>query len=622
MKMRETESASDEKFSQTVISTLWMSYKPYMYRLVIVVVFGLFGRLLLLGNANIIGYWVDSLCQSPQICRSLPGFLTNWNSKDYILLLLVMGTMGFLLTLSFRILFARLSAYAVSTLYDEVTLRTSRFPMSFFDHTPTGRIITRFSSDYGNVFRLFGGPLAEFLAIIFDLISMLILITIASPYYLITVGFIIVLNWFVFRWNRDSLRINRRELSASRSPSISHFAETTQGSSIIRTFRREETFEKRFNMLDSFFLNQKMKTIKNIVSFSFQMNSLSAILLLLTGTMAHFLVSNGAISVGSIGVAFGFIVLSGSTVQMFFEWLSQFEEALIGVERLDRYLRHPLEPGSLLPSSCQFKTDHPIANPAFEKEREIPLIHDKSIPVVINNLWFKYTSDGPWVLKGLNFTVKAGEKVGIVGRTGSGKSSLIQSLFYLYPLSDGSITIGGFFPKLDEKSSGGVDLVRYRKLISYISQDPVLFQGTLRSNIDMDQRCTDEEIWQALDKVGLNEWLVQQKQGLAFQIEERGKNLSLGEKQLVCMARALLKKAPLVIMDEATSSVDPESEEILIKATEEFFNDRTQIIIAHRLSTLKKCDRILWLERGEIKKFGPTSIVLPEFESQSLLELT
>ncbi|MEK6773265.1 MAG: ATP-binding cassette domain-containing protein [Bdellovibrionota bacterium] len=618
---KETEPHGEMKFSKTVLNTLWMAYQPFAGKIISVFILGLLGRILLLGNANVIGLWVDSLCTAPQICKAVPQFLQGWTSQDFILTLLGMGLTGFAFTLSFRVLFSRLSAKSISTFYDEVTLRTSRFPMSFFDQTPTGRIITRFSSDYGNVFRLFGGPLAEFLSIIFDLASMLLLITLASPYYLISVGLIVILNWLVFRANRDKLRSSRRALSSSRSPSIAHFAETTQGASIIRSFHRESVFQNRFNALDSYFLDQKMSTIKNIISFSFQMNALSALLLLVTGTMAHFMIKNGALSVGSIGVAFSFIVLSGNTIQMFFEWLSQFEEALIGVERLDKYLRAPLEPGNLLPSTATFKTQHSFASPEIEKLRESPLTLSRSAPVEVNDLWFRYSPSGPWVLKNLNFEIKPGEKIGVVGRTGSGKSSLVQALFYLYPIERGSIKIGGFFPTL-EKDGVGVELTRYRNLISYISQDPILFQGSLRANLDMDLKATDPEIWQALDKVGLKAWLKSLGQNLEFRIEERGKNLSLGEKQLLCMARALLRKAPVVVMDEATSSVDPQSEDILVKATEEFFIDRTQIIIAHRLSTLKKCHRILWLNKGEIKKFGPTSEILPEFESQSLLDLT
>jgi len=619
---KENDSFEDQSpFSRTLRETLWMAYKPFRGRIICVLILGWLGRMLLLGNANLIGLWVDSFCKAPQICKEPTSFLQGWTSHDFIYALLTMSLVGFGFTTLFRILFSRLSAQAVSTIYDEVTLRTSRFPMSFFDRTPAGRIITRFSSDYGNVFRLFGGPLAEFLSIIFDLITMMILITVAHPVYFISVALILILNWVVFRMNRDRLRTTRRELSASRSPSIAHFAETTQGASTIRTFQRESSFLKRFNELDRYFLDRKMDTFKHLVSFSFQMNGLSALLLLLTGLVAHVLVQRGVVTVGSIGVAFGFIVLSGSTVQMFFEWLSQFEEALIGVERLDRYLRSPLEDGQQLPSTTQFATDHPVSTVDQEKAREILLVQTRSAAVHVRNLWFRYSADGPWVLKNLNFEVQAGEKLGVVGRTGSGKSSLIQALLYLYPIEKGSIDIAGFSPALS-KFPSGVELSRYRRLLSSISQDPILFQGSLKQNLDMAGKKTDDDLWQALAKVGLKEWFESFQLGLEFHIEEKGKNLSLGEKQLLCMARALLQQTPVVIMDEATSSVDPQSEEILVKATEEFFSDRTQIIIAHRLSTLRNCDRILWLDQGEIKKIGPRDQVLAEFESSSLLDLT
>jgi ABC-type multidrug transport system fused ATPase/permease subunit len=187
---------------------------------------------------------------------------------------------------------------------------------------------------------------------------------------------------------------------------------------------------------------------------------------------------------------------------------------------------------------------------------------------------------------------------------------LIQALFYLYPLHAGRIAINGNSPRIKTQITGsetGMDLNLYRRSIAFISQDPVLFQGSLRSNLDIENRLPDERLFAVLDQVGLKEWVEQQPLDLNMRIEERGKNLSLGERQLLCMARCLLQEAPIVIMDEATSSVDPQSEEILVKATEEFFADRTQIIIAHRLSTLEKCDRVLWLHNGEIQSLGPTN---------------
>jgi ABC-type multidrug transport system fused ATPase/permease subunit len=155
--------------------------------------------------------------------------------------------------------------------------------------------------------------------------------------------------------------------------------------------------------------------------------------------------------------------------------------------------------------------------------------------------------------------------------------------------------------------------------MAFISQEPILFQGSLRFNLDIEGHHPDANLNEVLLKVGLLEWVQAHPDGLNMKIEERGKNLSLGERQLLCMARCLLQQSPIVIMDEATSSVDPQSEEILVRATEEFFADRTQIIIAHRLSTLAKCDRILWLQNGEIVALGPTSEVLPRFKKTELV---
>lgn len=599
-------------YSKTLFETLHFAYKPFLVRIGLCLALGIVGRGLLLANTNVIGYWVDTLVGKPSPMQNL-------TSTEIIGLLLAMAVTGFVMTMIFRVGFSRLSAKAISSFYDEVTLRTSRLPMGFFDNTPAGRIITRFSSDYGNVFRLFGGPLAEFLSIIFDLVMMTILITVANPIFLILVAFIGVLNFCVYKLNQEKLRKARRELSASRSPSIAHFAETTQGASTIRSFRRQESFTERFESLDRYFLSQKLFTTKQLISFSFQMNSLTAVLLLITGVASYFMIEKGWASVGSVGVAFTFISLSGNTVQMFFEWLTQFEEAMIGVERLDQYMRMEIEQGNYLPSTATFATGHPVYSPTTEKYlAHRRLTENRSASVEVKHLSFRYRDDLPWVLKNLNFEVKAGERLGIVGRTGSGKSSLIQALFHLYPISKGTITINENAPKIKD-TDRGVDLNLYRQSMAFISQEPILFQGTLRFNLDIEGNHQDEALYEVLQKVGLLEWVQSQVQGLDMKIEERGKNLSLGERQLLCMARCLLQQAPIVIMDEATSSVDPQSEEILVRATEEFFADRTQIIIAHRLSTLAKCDRILWLQNGEIVEMGPTEEILPRFKKTELV---
>ena len=613
-------------YSKSVLETLYYAYRPYLGRILFCVFVGFFGRIALLSNANFIGYWADSLCTAPAICKPPPDFLLGFTDHNYLILLLTVTLCGFGFGMFYRVGFSRLSAMAVSHLYDEVTLRASRYPMSFFDATPAGRIITRFSSDYGNVFRLFGGPLAEFFNIIFDLICMVFLISIASPYYLPIVLVVGVFNYIVYRANRQKLRIERRETSRLRSPSIAHFAESSQGASSIRTYQKQRSFARRFDKLQTVYLGQRLNAMKAILGFSFQMSLLTAVLLLTTGIASYYLAQTGRVSIGSIGVAFGFIAFSGNTIQNFFDWMAQFEEAMVGVERLDEYLRKDLEPGLFLPNSSRFPTPHPrysARREAFNREH-LTSPHNVAAGAAIRfeNVWLRYRENLPWVLSEIDFEVKAGERIGIVGRTGSGKSSLIQALFQLYPLSQGHIKIDGMKAQTNlsvaepnKLSVDEMDLTVFRRKIALISQEPTLLRGTLRENLALDIVYSDEALLNVLTQVGLDEWLYDQAAGLDLYIEERGKNLSAGEKQLICMARCLLQQSPIVVMDEATSSVDPQSEEIMVRATAEIFAGRTQLIIAHRLSTLLNCDRILWLKDGKVHMLDQPSKVLPAFES-------
>lgn len=613
-------------YSKSVLQTLLYAYKPFIWRILFCIAIGFIGRVSLLANANIIGIWADSLCRAPAVCKPVPSVFADFTNYHYITLLAAMTLIGFTFGMTFRVGFSRLSATAVSRLYDEVTLRASRYPMSFFDATPAGRIITRFSSDYGNVFRLFGGPLAEFINIIFDLICMFVLVNIASPYYLPIIISVAVLNYTVYRINRDKLRAERRETSRLRSPSIAHFAESSQGASSIRTYQKQRSFARRFDHLQTVYLDQRLNAMKAILGFSFQMSLLTALLLLTTGIASYYMAQTGLVSIGSIGVAFGFVAFSGNSIQMFFDWMAQFEEAMVGVERLDEYLRRELEPGLFLPHSAQFPTPHPkysARREAFNREQlSSPHNIQSGAAIKFENVWLRYRENLPWVLSGIDFEVKPGERIGIVGRTGSGKSSLIQALFHLYPLQQGAIKIDGLRAQTETKGSDSnklsadeIDLTVFRRKIALISQEPTLLRGTLRENLALDLDCDDSDLINVLKQVGLDEWLYDQAAGLDLYIEERGKNLSAGEKQLICMARCLLQQSPIVVMDEATSSVDPQSEEIMVRATAEIFNGRTQLIIAHRLSTLLNCDRILWLKSGKVHMLDVPSKVLPVFES-------
>lgn len=597
-------------FRHQVFKTLFLAYYPYRMGLVLCFVLGFAGRLMLLANTNILGHWVDHQLQ---------------DSQYYLSLMFGLSVTGFIMVWYFRVYFSRISSLSVSQLYDEVTIRTSRYPMSFFDRTPSGRIMTRFSSDYGNVFRLFGGPLAEFFSILFDLIAMVLLAIYSNKLFIVIVILFGTLNFFLFRMNQQKMRQARRELSASRSPSIAHFSESAHGVSLIRIFDKLQIFQKRFADLDSFYLLKRIQSVKTVMTYAVQMNFLTGLMLLLTGLASVYLLEHGWVSLGSIAVAFTFILLSGNTVQMFFEWLSQLEEALVGVERLDQYLRNDLEQGALIPTQSRFLTTHQPSqyeNFSIQPAQKIdPLVAGT---VEVQNLHFRYDPQGPWILQNVSLQIKAHEKIGIIGRTGSGKTSFIQCLFHLYPLAEGQIQVSGKSAAMtssDFEKPNHMSLEEFRKLMCFVSQDSSLFRGSLRQNLDLEHTKSDEEIKALIARMGIRTGILSENLDLQMRIEERGKNLSLGERQLICLARAALTTSAVLILDEATSSIDPQTEEIVEHALENLFQSRTQIIIAHRLSTLRSCDRVLWLHHGRVVMFDETQKVLEHFRNSDLQTL-
>ena len=615
-RFHEAEVHFEGQFRKTVLDTLKQAYWSNRFRILICLVLGFVGRLLLLSNANLVGLWVDSLCLpgTQDQCPPLPAILKGFDQNDFLVLVVAATVLGFILTLVFRVGFSRSSARSVSLLYDEVTLRTSRFSMNFFDVTPVGRIVTRFSSDYGNVFRIFGGPISEFIALIYDIIAIFVLVAVTSPFFLPLFGGVALLNYVLFRMNRDALRKNRRDMSYLRGPSISHFSETAQGAGSVRVYSRLKSFVDRFQQLDRLYTSQKKRTISSVLRFSLQMASAASVLLLLTGLFGLYLVDQGVASVGSVAVALTFVVLVGQSLQWLFEWVMQMEEAMTGVERLDQYLRRPIESGAALPATTRIFTDHPIQKTSAPTSRRVA----ESAPICVQNLSLRYAADGPTILKDISFEIHPGEHVGLVGRTGSGKSSLIQAMYYLYPFDRGRIAIDGKVPDVScLKSASGsfakVSLEEYRSQVSWVTQEPILFRGTLRENLDMQGQFSDARLYEVLRQVGLEPWFKNQGFGFEMSIEERGRNVSQGEKQLICMARVILQNAPVVILDEATSFMDPHTESLLIDATGTYFQKKTQLIIAHRLSTLESCDRILWIHQGEIEMFDKAGEVLRAF---------
>lgn len=574
-------------FSKTIFDTLMQAYRPFIVRIITVVILGFTARLLFLSNAQMIARFYDA---HKVIQRDdLVSLTSN---------LLVVLVVSFLLTLIYRTVFSRLSALAVSRIYDETTYRVSRYPLSYFDNTPVGKITTRFSSDYGNIFRLFGGPLAEFLSIIFDLIGISILIMLTHPYFVVNLLLAVLGFYVILKRNQIRLREHRREVSILRGPSVAHFSETVQGSLSIRQNSKVRTFINRFLKLDDLYITSKYHIVKSIMRFSTELNVISTLLFLINGLLGMYLVHEGKLGAGQVAVILGFTILATNTLQMFFEWYSQFEEALVGVERLDEFIRNPIEEGAFLPTYSDFKTHHPKkekSNKATESTAKLA----SDFKLSVENLSLTYPNQNHPTLMNVSFKLKPSEKLGIIGRTGAGKSTLIAALLRLYPFNQGVILIDNAFK---------TDIEDHRKQFSLISQDQFFIKGTIKDNLDLFNQFSSDKLNETLKLVGL-------PLQLHFMLDEKGQNLSQGEKQLLSLARGLLQNAEIFIFDEATANIDPQSEKLIELALKKTLADKTQIRIAHRLQTVLDCDKILWLEHGQVKMLGSTPEVLKAFEA-------
>lgn len=579
-------------YSKTIYDTLMQAYRPFIVKISMTLLFGFLGRFLILANAQVIGQYIDQHFS-----------LEAADLKQLFFKMFSLLAVAFIFTIFFRTVFSRLSALAVSRIYDETTYRVSRLPISFFESQPVGKITTRFSSDYGNVFRLFGGPLAEFLSILFDLVSIVIIMVSIHPLFLFTIlvasGFYMIL----LKKNQSRLREGRRELSTNRAPSIAHFSETVQGATFIRENEKEKMFLEKFLEYDQKYLDSKWKVFWQVTRFSLELNFLSTVLFAANALICLNLIRAGVIGIGQTGVILSFTLLATYTLQMFFEWFSQFEEAMTGVEKMDEYIRLPLEQGMSLPwysdfSTSQAKKKKPLAASELNLAGPTPEEISTDIHLQVENLYFKYPTSSELILNAISFRLKKGEKLGIIGRTGSGKTTLISALLHLYPIESGVVLING---------KNEIDVEKHRALFSVISQDQLFLSGTIRDNLDLFRTCSNAEIEKILKQVGLSF-------SLNDTVTEKGQNLSQGEKQLLSLARGLLQKAQIFIFDEATSNVDPHSENLMNKALSSLLADKTQIRIAHRLQTVEDCDQILWLDSGHVKKVGDAKEVLVAFQ--------
>eukprot|EP01016_Furgasonia_blochmanni_P006658 TRINITY_DN12679_c0_g3_i1.p1 TRINITY_DN12679_c0_g3~~TRINITY_DN12679_c0_g3_i1.p1 ORF type:complete len:506 (+),score=73.61 TRINITY_DN12679_c0_g3_i1:69-1520(+) len=379
--------------------------------------------------------------------------------------------------------------------------------------------------------------------------------------------------------------------SITKSPILCLFSESLNGVTTIRAFGKENEFmQHQLNLLNE---NIKNQITQSGLSrwFSLRLNIISLVCLIIP-TIGVCLIWKERLSPGFSGLLLAYCFDLDSRLINLLSNLNNFASRLVSFERCLAF--------TTIKSERDYHTKQPP--PGFDPARW-PTMGN----VAFDRYSVRYRENLPLVLKNVSLSIRCGEKIGVVGRTGAGKSSMILALLRLLEADSGRILIDGV-------NIAEIGLHDLRKNITIIPQDTYLFNGTLRVNIDPLSAFTDQEIWRALEKVKLKETF-EQKGGLECMVSESGDSLSVGEKQLLSIARGILKRSNLILMDEATSSIDIVTERLIQQTIKKEFGDKTVITIAHRLNTIIMSDRILMLGLGEVKEFDRPDVLLRDHNS-------
>ncbi|XP_071504808.1 ATP-binding cassette sub-family C member 9-like [Diadema antillarum] len=462
-----------------------------------------------------------------------------------------------------------------------------RVPMRFFDTTPTGRIMNRFSNDTQLIDMRLINTLNGLIGSLMNCLSAIIVNAIVTPIFLavvapVSIAYVFLQNFFI-----TSSRELQRLDSVTKSPVFAYFSETLTGLATIRAYKTQKRFYRtimeRINVNNTAYLY--LQTANRWLGV--RLDFIGAIIVLLAGLTT----SISAVLKGTPPSEVGLAISYALQVSGYLNWVvrsaADTEMQMNAVERvqfyssLSREKYEGLEPPPNWPHRGQISVD--------------------SISV-------RYASDLDPVLRDVSVNIRAGEKVGICGRTGSGKSSLTLALFRIIDIFKGRILIDGI-------DVATVPLTVLRQRLSIIPQDPVLFTGTIRRNLDPESRRTDQELWEALEIAQLKEVVGQLEEGLESKVTEGGENYSVGQRQLFCLARAFLRNSQILIMDEATASIDMQTDQILQDVVATAFAQKTVLTIAHRIATILNSDSILVLSDGEVIEYDSPDNLLSREDS-------
>ncbi|KAJ4810045.1 Multidrug resistance protein ABC transporter family isoform 1 [Rhynchospora pubera] len=487
------------------------------------------------------------------------------------------------------VLLATIAIETAQQLFVRMIRSVFRAPLYFFDLTPSSRILNRCSTDQSILDTDIPYRLAGLVFALIQLLSIVILMTqVAWPVFVVFVIALVISAWYQ-NYYISTARELARMVGIRKAPILHHFSESIAGRATICCFNQEERFfKKNLKLIDdysriTFHNSATMEWLSVRTNFLF--NVVFFVLLVILVSLPRDTVDP---SLAGLAVTYG---LSLNVLQAWVIWnFCNVENKMISVERILQISNTPSEA--------------PLVVKEFRPNESWPT----KGTIEINNLHIKYRPDLPTILKGISCVFQGGMKVGVVGRTGSGKSTLIQALFRVMEPSDGSIVIDG----VDISLLGLHDL---RSKLSIIPQDPTLFQGTVRTNLDPLQEYSDADIWEVLCKCHLEEIVKGDDRRLDAPVVEDGGNWSVGQRQLICLARALLMKRKILVLDEATASVDTATDNFIQKTIQQETSNSTVVTIAHRIPTVIDSDLVLVLEAGKILEFNSPQNLLQDNSS-------